>query len=131
MKLLVAILLLISVFQNSQAQSEPDTMGTDTNTDKAFRMDNPLYLSMANYQTTPFYPFNSPINTRLNLPPVYSFSHLPSYQISGYIYNSPISGYTDPIGILAEVIINTSFYLIEHKKLGKYHPEFWQRTWSP
>ena len=129
--LLVTIVILIAVDQVSYAQSDTDTVVPKPNTSKAILMGAPLYFTMSNYRILPSYQIKIPTRTIMALPPFYSFSHLPSYSISGYIHTSHISGYTDPVAILAEVLFNSTLYLIEQKKHRKKDPRYWQRFWSP
>lgn len=126
--LLVAIVIFISFNTEVHAQEEvnSDTLvsGYDNN---EFQITNQLFLNKANYRLLSPYPIEIPARTIMEISPLYSFAQLPSYGISGYIHTSHITGYTDPVAILAEVFLNSTLYLFEQRKNRKKDPRYKHR----
>ena len=121
MKLLVTLVVLLMSFQISNAQSKPDTVQSITKSSTVFRLTDPLYLSMFNYPLIITQKVRLPLSARMGLSPVYSPDYLTKYQVVS----------NDPVGILAEMLTNSLFYLFERRKLQNYDQRYWRLFWPP
>ncbi len=124
MKLITSIVLLITTCQISWAQSGTDSVALQmqlVKTSRALQLTDPLYFGFVNYPILLTPQVRSSLSTRMALSPRYSPDYHTKYQVVS----------TDPVGILAEMLLNSTFYLFERRQLKKYDQKYWRLFWPP